>query len=133
MKVSKTRLETALQLRDMACRILKHIGAVTTIGNSRGDCAESREAKINDLIILCSRTGGEDLLDIWQGIKVFSISWNDSGPYVVAFRPGTWQRLLVEADIELGWSRPSRLLFDGSNQLLPATGKWRRATDGQTH
>jgi hypothetical protein len=118
MKVSRIRLEIALQLRDTACRILQHIGTVATIASSRGDCHESREAKVKDLIILCSHHDGEQLLDIWQRRKVFSISWNNSDtPHVVAFRPGAWQKRLFEADIEPGWSGlPSILLSDGSNE-----------------
>jgi hypothetical protein len=86
--------------------------------------------------MLFSRPGGEQLLDIWQGRKVFSISWNDFGPpYVVAFRPGSWQRLLFEADIELGRSGLSIFFLDGSNELRPAArkSKDRKARGEQTH
>jgi hypothetical protein len=102
MKVSKDRLREALQLRDAALRILNRVGHNITVANSeRGYCHHSRQVKINDLTIMFSRPGREQLLDVWQGKKVFSISWNDgSTPYVVAFRPGTWKRCLTRADVK---------------------------------
>lgn len=102
MKVSNARLREALQLRDAALRILNRVGCDITIADSgRGYCNHNRQAKINDLTIMCSRLGRGQLLDIWQGKKVFSISWNDGlPPYVVAFRPGTWKRSLTQADVK---------------------------------
>lgn len=98
MKVSKTRMKIALQVRDTACRIVRQIGTDTTIIDSRGDWHPTREAKIGGLLILWSPRGNEQLIDIWQGQKVFSISWSDSGPYVVAFRPGSWMSLILSVD-----------------------------------
>jgi hypothetical protein len=49
-----------------------------------------------------SRPAGEQLLDIWQGRKVFSIVWDVTGTLtVVAFRPSDWRdalRALAQAD-----------------------------------
>jgi hypothetical protein len=102
MKVSKARLREALQLRDAALRILNRVGYDITFADSgRGYCNHNRQAKINDLTIMCSRLGRGQLLDIWQGKKVFSISWTDGLPtYVVAFRPGTWKRSVARADVK---------------------------------
>src|ERR1700730_11930631 len=50
MKVSKARLEKALQLRDAAVRILTRIGYDAIIADSeRGYCHRTIQAKINDL------------------------------------------------------------------------------------
>jgi hypothetical protein len=102
MKVSNARLREALQLRDAALRILNRVGYDITIADSgRGYCNHHRQAKINDLAITCSRPGREQLLDIWQGKKVFSISWTDGlTPYVVAFFPGPWKGSLTRADVK---------------------------------
>jgi hypothetical protein len=124
MKVSKRRLETALQVRDTACRILTRIGTVTTIDNARGNRYRCREVRIGDLLILWSRPSDEQMIDIWTGRKVFSISWPHSGrPHVVAFRPGSWLGLLFSADFEPEWGVPSSILSDGSSEPLPALGK----------
>jgi hypothetical protein len=103
MKVSNARLREALQLRDAALRILNRVGYDITVADSeRGYCHHNSQVKINDLTIMCSRPARAQLLDVWQGKKVFSISWNDGlTPYVVAFRPGTWMRTLTRADIKL--------------------------------
>lgn len=103
MKVSNARLREALQLRDAALRILSRVGYDITVADSeRGYCHHNRQAKIKDLTIMCGRPERKQLLDIWQGKKVFSISWSDVlTPYVVAFDPGTWKRTLTRADIEL--------------------------------
>jgi hypothetical protein len=102
MKVSKARLTEALQLRDAALRLLNLVGHDITVADSeRGYCHHNRQVKIDDLTIMCSRPGRGQLLDIWQGKKVFSISWTDGLPaYVVAFRPGTWKRSLARADVK---------------------------------
>jgi hypothetical protein len=95
------RLMEALELRDAALRILNHVGYDMTIADSRGYCNHNRQAEINDLTIMCSRFGRWQLLDIWQGKKVFSITWTDGLPtYVVAFRPGTWKGSLSRADVK---------------------------------
>jgi hypothetical protein len=103
MKVSEARLREALQLRDAALRILNRIGRDVTVADSeRGYCHHVRQVKINDLTIMCSRPERGQLLDIWQGKKVFSISWNaTSRPYLVAFCVGSWKRTLTRADIRL--------------------------------
>jgi hypothetical protein len=104
MKVSIARLRDALQLRNAALRILNRVGDDITVADSeRGYCHHIRQVKIEDLTIMCSRPERkQQLLDIWQGKKVFSIWWSDGlTPYVVAFHPGTWKRTLTRADLEL--------------------------------
>lgn len=102
MKVSKARLIEALQLRDAALRILNCVGYDLTIPDRQGRYFHNnRQAKINGLTIMSGRFGCGQLLDVWQGNKVFSITWNDGfAPYVVAFRPGTWKGSLARADLK---------------------------------
>jgi hypothetical protein len=96
MKASKARLEEAIRLRNIALRLLELLGEDTTIPAYGGRYrVPVREVRANGLTIGYSRSYGEELLDIWQGRKVFSIAW-DAGetPYVVAFHPGSWQDTL---------------------------------------
>jgi hypothetical protein len=104
MKVSITGLRDALQLRSAALRILNRVGEDVTVADSeRGYCYRVRRVRIKDLTIMCSQLERkQQLLDIWQGKKVFSIRWSDGlPPYVVAICPGTWKRTLTRADLEL--------------------------------
>jgi len=103
MKVSSARLERALQLRDAAVRVLNHIGYDVIAGSEGGYCHYTRQAKLNDLTILYSRR--RHLIDVWQGEKVFSITWIAAeGPNVRAFRSGNWERVLLNTDAELTWT-----------------------------
>jgi hypothetical protein len=94
MKVSKARLDEALQLRDAALRILGRTGLDTILAD-RDRRHHIRQVDMNGLTIMHSHPFGEQLLDIWQGRKVFSVAWDATGTLtVVAFRPGDWQNLL---------------------------------------
>jgi hypothetical protein len=77
---------------------------VVLADSERGYCHRVIQAKIDDLTILRSRPEHAHLLDIWAGIKVFSITWTETRtPYVVAFRTGDWERRLLGAHAELTW------------------------------
>jgi len=101
MKVSTQRLTRALQLRNAALRVLSSTGYDITIADfEKGYCHRSKQAKVHGLTIMCSRPDRQWLLDIWTNKKVFSIRWNNGvTPYVVAFRPGDWETILVRLDI----------------------------------
>jgi hypothetical protein len=96
MRVSKDRLEESIQLRDIAKRLVELLGEDTSIPAYGGRYrVPVRKVRVNGLTIGYSCEHGEDLLDIWQGRKVFSIAWNaGETPYVVAFHPGSWQDIL---------------------------------------
>jgi hypothetical protein len=94
MRVSIARLIEAKQLRDAALIVLNRNGLDTIIGD-RGERHRTRQIEIEGLSILHSRPAGEQLLDIWQGVKVFSVAWDATGSLtVVAFRPGDWREIL---------------------------------------
>jgi hypothetical protein len=91
MKISIARLNEAKQLRDAALRLLNGDGLDTIIGD-RGTRHRTRQIEVDGLSIMHSRPGGEQLLDIWQGPKVFSVAWDATGTLtVVAFRSGAWR------------------------------------------
>ncbi|MDH2386400.1 hypothetical protein [Bradyrhizobium sp. CER78] len=101
MMASGTRIAAAIQLRDASLRILSHIGRQRIIANpERGYFHRVNEARISGLTIWCTGFTTEQMVDIWEGRKVFSIRWNVTRAYLVAFRSGTWQRLITNADIE---------------------------------
>lgn len=101
MKVSSARLERAVQVRDAALRVLRHTGYDFTIADTeKGYCHRTRKAKVDGLIIMWSRPGHQQLIDIWVDKKVFSIRWNDAEtPSLIAFRPGDWEAILMRFDI----------------------------------
>ena len=91
MKVSKAKLSEARQLRDAALRLLDREG-LDTILSDRGTRHATRQIELDGFLIMHSRPAGEQLLDIWQGPKVFSVAWDATGFLkVVAFRPGSWK------------------------------------------
>jgi hypothetical protein len=91
MKVSIARLNEARHLRDAALTVLNRNGIDTIIGD-RGERQRTRQIEIEGLLIMHSRPAGEQLLDIWQGVKVFSVAWDATGTLtVVSFRPGDWR------------------------------------------
>jgi hypothetical protein len=105
MKVSRARLERAEQLRDAALRILARAGHEVVISDEeRGFCPRTIQVKVNGLTILRSWHEREQLLDVWQFRKVFSIAWTGTRTYLVTFRPGTWENILLGADAELTWA-----------------------------
>jgi len=54
-----------------------------------------RQIELDGLSILHSWPG-EQLLDIWEGPKVFSVAWDATGFLtVIAFRQGTWRDRLL--------------------------------------
>jgi hypothetical protein len=94
MKVSKARLDEALELRDAALRILGRTG-LDTIFADRNRRHHTRQIEMNGLTIMHSRPARQQLLDIWQARKVFSVAWDATETLtVVAFRPGDWQDIL---------------------------------------
>lgn len=137
MKVSRSRMEESLELRNAACSILERFGANIMIPDSSGNCHRCKVVKINGLEIMRSRPfGGEWQLDVWRDRKVFSISWTDFGPlYVAAFSSGDWPGLLSKTAIEFGWRPAIKLPSDGSNELPLVTGIsiGRKSGGGQTH
>lgn len=101
MKVSQARLDEARQLRNAALRVLDRTALDTIVGD-RGVRHHTRQLEVNGLTIMHSAPAGEQLLDIWQGRKVFSVIWDMTGTLtVLAFRSGDWLdvlRALAEAD-----------------------------------
>jgi hypothetical protein len=100
MKISMRRLEEALNLRDVALSILN--SRIQRTGPVPDELAQynTRSMAVESLTILHGQplSPNEDLLDVWDGRKVFSIAWNVDGEVrVVAFRPGTWQARLLAA------------------------------------
>jgi hypothetical protein len=94
MKISAAKLNEAEQLRDAALIVLDRNGWDTIIGD-RGERHRTRQIEIEGLSISHSRPAGEQLLDIWQGSKVFSVAWDATGLLtVVALRPGNWREIL---------------------------------------
>jgi hypothetical protein len=100
VKTSIAKLYEAKQLRDAALSLLDREGLDTILAD-RGTRYRTRQIEIQGLTIMHSRPAGEQLLDIWQGPKVFSVAWDATGSItVVAFRSGSWRdtlRLVAEA------------------------------------
>jgi hypothetical protein len=91
MKISNVRLSEAKKLRDAALRLLDREG-LDTILTDRGTRHRTRQIVLDGLLILHSRPVGEQLLDIWEGPKVFSVAWDATGFLtVIAFRLGAWR------------------------------------------
>jgi hypothetical protein len=101
MKSSIAKLNQAKQLRDAALTGLNRHGLDTIVGD-RDERKRTRQIEIEGLLIMHSRPAGEQLLDIWQGVKVFSVAWDAAGSLtVVSFCPGDWidkLRAVVAAD-----------------------------------
>jgi hypothetical protein len=94
MKTSIAKLNEAKHLRDAALILLDRDGLDTILAD-RGTRYRTRQIEIAGLSIMHSRPAGEQLLDIWQGVKVFSVAWDVAGTLtVVAFRPGDWRQSL---------------------------------------
>jgi hypothetical protein len=95
MKVSIARLNETKQLRDAALTVLNRNGIDTIIGD-RDERHRTWKIEIEGLSIMHSPHAGEQLLDIWQGEKVFSVAWDATGSLtVVSFRPGECEINLV--------------------------------------
>lgn len=91
VKVSHTRLNEAKKLRESALRVLDRSGLDTIIYDHQKR-HHTRRVEVDGLTIMHSNPKGEQLLDIWQGRKVFSIAWDATGAMqVVTFRPGDWR------------------------------------------
>jgi hypothetical protein len=101
MKTSAAKLNETKQLRDAALNVLDREGLDTILAD-RGTRHRTRQVEIEGLSIMHSRPAGEQLLDIWHGVKVFSVAWDATGSLtVVVFRPGEWRgklRALAGAD-----------------------------------
>ncbi|TAH66374.1 MAG: hypothetical protein EWM45_11665 [Rhodopseudomonas palustris] len=72
---SKSKLVQALELRDAALTLLDRAG-LHTIHGDRGTRHHTRQVNIQRLKIMQSRLSGEQLLDIWNGTKIFSVAWD---------------------------------------------------------
>lgn len=101
MKTSMAKLNEAKQLRDAALSLLDREGLGTIVAD-RGTRHCTRQIEVEGLSIMHGRAAGEQLLDIRQGPKVFSVAWDATGSLtVVAFRSGSWRdtlRLVKKAD-----------------------------------
>jgi hypothetical protein len=94
VKISRARLDEAQELRATALRILDRSGLDTILYDPQKR-HHTRQAEIGGLTIMHSSPQGEQLLDIWQDRKVFSIAWDATGAIqVVSFRPGNWREIL---------------------------------------
>jgi hypothetical protein len=76
-----------------ALRLLDREGLDTILAD-RGTRHRTRQIELDGLLILHSRPAGEQLLDIWEGPKVFSVAWDATGFLtVIAFRLGAWRTI----------------------------------------
>jgi hypothetical protein len=120
VKVSLARLNESRELRDIALTLLdRHGSNVVLVDRERQ--IKTRQHHVGDLEIMQSAPMGEQILDIYQGRKVFSVNWNEVDAIdVVAFKPGDWrQTLRMAAEPLVAWQMDA---------LKPSIGKF--SSDG---
>jgi hypothetical protein len=98
MNISAARLAEAIELRDIAVRLVMAHGVPRLVTTATGDCRHALNiAEIADLTIAYGNPShsGEQRLDVWQQRKVFSIGWDRTGyVHVIAFNSGSWRDTL---------------------------------------
>ncbi|GEM_PF-3951951 len=94
MKISLARMQESRELRDIALTLLdRHGSNVVLVDRNRQ--FKTRQHQVGNLKIMQSAPGGEPILDVYHGRKVFSVRWNDVDAIdVVAFKPGDWREVL---------------------------------------
>jgi hypothetical protein len=98
MKISQARLREAVDLKDLTLSMVAAHGMdkiITAAGGHSRHRVQSAEVAGLTIMYGSPPPAIEQRLDIWQGRKVFSITWDRTGlTQVIAFRPGEWQDVL---------------------------------------